>query len=149
MASLGAFACNDAIVKHVMLTLPEVQAVFLRGLLAVPLVSALSAYRRELFTPAASRDRRLIAVRCVMDAANSFSFLAAIHRGPMADVAVVLAVQPLLVMLGVPALTINSRSDRSVRDVIIHAVLFFFILRVSIVDLIFFYFPKSAVRLKV
>ena len=100
VASLGAFACNDAIVKHVMLTLPEVQAVFLRGLLAVPLVSALSAYRRELFTPAASRDRRLIAVRCVMDAANSFSFLAAIHRGPMADVAVVLAVQPLLVMLG-------------------------------------------------
>jgi len=100
VASLGAFACNDAIVKHVMLTLPEVQAVFLRGLLAVPLVSALSAYRRELFTPAASRDRRLIAARCVMDAANSFSFLAAIHRGPMADVAVVLAVQPLLVMLG-------------------------------------------------
>ena len=100
VASLGAFACNDAIVKHVMLTLPEVQAVFLRGLLAVPLVSALSAYRRELFTPAASRDRRLIAARCGMDAANSFSFLAAIHRGPMADVAVVLAVQPLLVMLG-------------------------------------------------
>ena len=100
VASLGAFACNDAIVKQVMLTLPEVQAVFLRGLVAVPLLSALSAYRRELFTPAAPRDRRLIAVRCVMDVANTFSFLAAIHRGPMADVAVVLAVQPLLVMLG-------------------------------------------------
>ena len=100
VASLGAFACNDAIVKQVMLTLPEVQAVFLRGLLAVPLLSVLSAYRRELFVPAALRDRRLIAVRCVMDVANTFSFLAAIHRGPMADVAVVLAVQPLLVMLG-------------------------------------------------
>ena len=100
VASLGAFACNDAIVKHVMLTLPEVQAVFLRGLLAVPLLSALSAYRRELFTPAAPRDRRLIALRCVVDVSNTFSFLAAIHRGPMADVAVVLAVQPLLVMLG-------------------------------------------------
>ena len=41
VASLGAFACNDAIVKHVMLTLPEVQAVFLRARAAVKAGKAL------------------------------------------------------------------------------------------------------------
>ena len=95
VATLGAFSCNDAIVKVVMMKLPEPQAVFLRGMLVVPLLSVVSASRGEICTPLEPRDRRLVAARCAMDVANTFAFLAAIHRGPMADVAVVLGVQPL------------------------------------------------------
>ena len=110
VATLGAFSCNDAIVKVVMMKLPEPQAVFLRGMLVVPLLSVVSASRGEICTPLEPRDRRLVAARCAMDVANTFAFLAAIHRGPMADVAVVLGVQPLLVMIGAAAV-LGERID--------------------------------------
>ena len=100
VATLGFFACNDALIKFVMQTLPELQAVFLRGLFVVPILAAAAARRKELWTRVEARHRRMLFGTCAASALNTYTFLGAIHRGPIADVAVVLALQPLLVMVG-------------------------------------------------
>ena len=112
VGTLGAFACNDGLIKLVMENVSELQAVAVRGLFVVPLLAAVSWRRKQLCVPMESRDARLIAGRCVCDVTNTFCFLAAIHRGPMATVAVVLAAQPLTVMAAV-AVCLGERIDRS------------------------------------
>ena len=110
VGTLGAFACNDGLIKLVMETVPELQAIFVRGLFVVPILSAAAWWRGCARLEA--HDARLVAARCVCDVANTFCFLAAIHRGPMAATAVVLAAQPLLVM-AVAALCFGERIARS------------------------------------
>ena len=101
VATLGAYATNDAILKLVMLNVPEGQAMAVRALIVVPLLAALSACRGELCTPTTSaRDWRLLLLRASCETVAAFCFLAAIHVGAMADVSVVISTQPLLVMLG-------------------------------------------------
>lgn len=100
VATLGAYATNDAILKLVMLNLPEAQAMAVRALIVVPLLAALSACRGELCTPTSARDWRLLLLRASCETMAAFCFLAAIHIGAMADVSVVISTQPLLVMLG-------------------------------------------------
>ena len=112
VGTLGAFACNDGLIKLVMQAVPEMQAVAVRGLFVVPLLTAVAWWRGQLCVRMEARDQRLVACRCVCDVTNTFCFLAAIHRGPMATIAVVLAAQPLTVMAAVAAF-LGERIDRS------------------------------------
>ncbi len=106
------FALNDAILKLIMLDFPQLTAVFVRGLMVVPLIAAVSLGRGELLRPIGSvAEWRLILSRCMCDLGTTLSFLAAIHAGPMADVAVILGAQPLCVMLGA-ALILGEGIDR-------------------------------------
>ena len=86
VAAYGSVAINDALIKLVMLRMPQLQAIFVRGFFVVPLLSTLALCRHELCLPIAKRERALILIRCVADISATFAFLAAIHRGPMADV---------------------------------------------------------------
>lgn len=112
VGTLGAFALNDGLIKLVMEAVPELPAVFLRGLFVVPLLVAVAWCQGHLCVRMEARDARLVACRCVCDVTNTFCFLAAIHRGPMATVAVVLAAQPLTVMAAV-AICLGERIDRA------------------------------------
>ena len=112
VAAYGSVAINDALIKLVMLRMPQLQAIFVRGFFVVPLLSTLALCRHELCLPIAKRERALILIRCVADISATFAFLAAIHRGPMADVAVILGAQPLCVMLGASS-CLGDRIDKA------------------------------------
>ena len=110
VAAYGAFALNDAILKLIMMTMPQVEAICLRGVLMTPLLALVAQARGELRGRIAASEARLLLSRCVCDLGSTFTFLAAIHAGPMADVAIILGTQPVLVMLGA-ALCLGDRID--------------------------------------
>lgn len=110
VAAYGAYALNDAIIKLVMITMPQVEAICLRGMLMTPLLALVAQGRGELCGHISRSEARLLLSRCVCDLGTTFTFLAAIHAGPMADVSVILGTQPLVVMLGA-ALCLGDRID--------------------------------------
>ena len=112
VAAYGCFAVNDALMKLVMLDLPQLQAIFFRGLIVVPLLALLATCRGELIGHISNVDRWMLVGRMLGDVATTFAVLGAIHSGPMADVAVILGAQPLCVMIGA-AVCLGERIDRA------------------------------------
>ena len=102
VSAMGCFAVNDAIMKLVMLSLPQLQSIFIRGIFVVPFLAMLSLLRREL-RPIHRIHWRQVVLRMVGDVGTTLCVLGALHSGPMADVAVILGAGPLCVMLGAAA----------------------------------------------
>ena len=107
----GCWAVNDAIMKMVMLRLPELQTIFIRGLFVVPLLALIAQSRGELLRPIDRINRRKVAGRVIGDIGTTWCVLAALHEGFLCDVAVILGAQPLWIMLGA-ASCLGERIDR-------------------------------------
>lgn len=99
MASMAAFAFNDAIFKTVATDLPLFQAIFIRGcfvtvgLLIAVLVTGQFQWRHS------GRDWKLIAARSVGDIGATVLFLTALFNAPIADVTAILQATPLVITL--------------------------------------------------
>lgn len=107
----GSWAVNDAVMKVVMQDLSELQTIFVRNTFVVPLLSLIAISRGELLRPIPRSERRKVLGRVLGDVFTTYSVLAAINSGHLADVAVILGAQPLLIMLGA-ATCLGERIDR-------------------------------------
>ena len=107
----GAWAMNDALMKLVMLTVPELQTIFIRGLFVVPLLALIAQSRGELLRPIDRSNGRKVVGRIIGDIGTTYCVLAALHNGFLADVAVILGAQPLWIMLGA-AVCLGETIDR-------------------------------------
>lgn len=107
----GCWAVNDALMKLVMRSLPELQTVFIRNLFVTPLLALIALSRGELLLAIAKSERWKVLGRVLGDVFTTYFVLAAIHGGHLANVAVILGAQPLLIMLGA-ATCLGERVDR-------------------------------------
>lgn len=99
LAAMAAFVVNDAMMKLAATDLPTGQVIFLRGLIIVPVLTALmlaSATRTTLemlYHPG-------ILARCVAEVAAAIIYLSALFHMPIADCTAILQFTPLALTAG-------------------------------------------------
>jgi drug/metabolite transporter (DMT)-like permease len=99
MLSMAGFAFNDAMIKLSSADLALFQAIFLRGLFATALITALALRMGAFRHRPAARDRRIVALRSLAEVGSTFFFLGALFNMPIADATAILQSLPLAVTL--------------------------------------------------
>lgn len=89
------FAINDALMKLIVAGVSLYQALFIRGLMVMPLIIGLAYYSQQIKLNLSSKARRFLYQRSLLEAALSFFMLNALANLPLAVVVVVLQVAPL------------------------------------------------------
>lgn len=111
-AGMGIFAVSDATMKVLGAEMPLFQAMALRGL-GVTLALALMAWGRGArWAHAGPRDRRLMAVRALLEAGAAWTYLEALMHMPVANVSAVFQASPLM-MVAAGALLLGERVGRA------------------------------------
>ena len=99
MLSMAGFVLNDTLVKLVSVDMALYQTVFLRGIIATVLISAL-AWQRGAFTYKPTRhDVKIITIRTFAEMGATFCFLTALFNMPLASATAILQSLPLAVTL--------------------------------------------------
>ena len=93
------FVFNDALMKWLFAEMSIYQAIFLRGLITVPLMAAMAWRQGSLLLRLQSRDRRLVAVRVTAEVGATVGFLTALAHMPLANVTAILQALPLTVTM--------------------------------------------------
>jgi drug/metabolite transporter (DMT)-like permease len=95
-AAMAVFIVNDAFVKIAARDWSAAQIMAMRGVFAVLLMAAISAWFREL---GRWRDllRPLVAGRCLLEGFIAFTYISALAVMPIADVTAILLLSPLLI----------------------------------------------------
>ena len=94
-----AFVLNDGLMKWLFAEMSIYQAIFLRGVVTVPLMAAIAWRQGSLILRLASRDRRLVAVRVTAEVGATVGFLTALAHMPLANVTAMLQALPLTVTM--------------------------------------------------
>ena len=97
--SMLAFVLNDGLMKAVFDTMSIYQAIFLRGLITVPLIALLAWQKSALIVSIAPRDRLLVTLRVAAEVGATVGFLTALKHMPLANVTAILQVLPLTVTM--------------------------------------------------
>jgi len=97
--SMLAFVLNDGLMKALFADMSIYQAIFLRGVITVPLIAALAWQQGNLLFRLAQRDRGLVAVRVTAEVGATVGFLTALKYMPLANVTAILQVLPLTVTM--------------------------------------------------
>ena len=95
--SMLAFVLNDGLMKAVFDSMSIYQAIFLRGLITVPLIALLAWHKGTLIVSIAPRDRLLVTLRMAAEVGATVGFLTALKHMPLANVTAILQVLPLTV----------------------------------------------------
>ena len=98
--SMAGFTLNDTMMKLVIDTVPLFQAVFLRGVLTVILLTVVVAYLGGLRVSIPKGDRARVAWRTVFEIGAMVTFLTALIHMPIANATAILAALPLAVTVG-------------------------------------------------
>lgn len=98
-ASMTAFTVNDTFLKLLGQDLPLFQILFLRSVGVVICLGVIGIWTGALRLPPKMRDRRLIAMRSVAEAAAAWFFITALFHMPIANVSAILQALPLTVTL--------------------------------------------------
>lgn len=98
-ASMAAFTFNDACMKAATQALPLMQAIAIRGTLAVALLLVFARFAGGLRFPAARRDRLLLALRTLAEVFATLSFLGALMHMPLANLSAIMQALPLAITL--------------------------------------------------
>ena len=93
--SMLAFVLNDGLMKAVFDSMSIYQAIFLRGLITVPLIALLAWHKGALIVSVAPRNRLLVTLRVAAEVGATVSFLTALKHMPLANVTAILQVLPL------------------------------------------------------
>jgi drug/metabolite transporter (DMT)-like permease len=96
LAAMAAFIFNDTCVKLASENLPTGQIIFLRGLIATPLVLLLAWHRGALVRPAVLLHRSLF-WRTIGEMSATVLYLGALFHMPIANTNAILQTTPLLV----------------------------------------------------
>ena len=97
--SMLAFVLNDGLMKAVFDSMSIYQAIFLRGLITVPLIALLAWQKGALIVSIAPRDRLLMMLRVAAEVGATVGFLTALKHMPLANVTAILQVLPLTVTM--------------------------------------------------
>ena len=97
--SMLAFVLNDGLMKAVFDSMSIYQAIFLRGLITVPLIALLAWHKSALIVSIAPRDRLLVTLRVAAEVGATVGFLTALKHMPLANVTAILQVLPLTVTM--------------------------------------------------
>jgi drug/metabolite transporter (DMT)-like permease len=97
--SMLAFVLNDGLMKAVFDSMSIYQAIFLRGLITVPLIALLAWHQGALIVSIARRDRLLVTLRVAAEVGATVGFLTALKHMPLANVTAILQVLPLTVTM--------------------------------------------------
>jgi len=92
---MAGYTVNDALVKLVTQSYPVGEAIFIRGILTTVLLGAIIAAAGLLADMRRAGDRHVVA-RAIADGLASVLYILALARMPMADLAAVLLLTPLL-----------------------------------------------------
>ena len=96
LACMSAYSVNDALVKQILVSHPVGEVIFVRGVMACTIIGALAFGLGHGHQLRAAMDR-VLAMRSVYDGLSTFCFIAALSQMPMASVAAVLQIAPLLI----------------------------------------------------
>ena len=94
-----AFVTNDALMKFLFADMSVFQAMFLRGMLAVPLIGAVACYQNSLSVRLSKADIGILLVRGAAQIGMAACFLLALSHMPMANVAAVMQAVPLALIM--------------------------------------------------
>ena len=97
--SMLAFVLNDGLMKAVFDSMSIYQAIFLRGLITVPLIALLAWHQGALIVSIARRDRLLVTLRVAAEIGATVGFLTALKHMPLANVTAILQALPLTVTM--------------------------------------------------
>ena len=95
-----AFTTNDSLIKLASQTLPLSQAMLIRGVMILALLSLVA--RRDggvLWWPHAARDRLVLAARAAAEVGSTVLYLKALQSMPLGTLVAILQSLPLLIML--------------------------------------------------
>ena len=95
MAAMAGFILNDTFVKLASEELPTGQIIFLRGVLATPLVLLL-AWRWGAFARLSALRDRFVAWRTVGEMGSTALYLTALFNMPLTNVTAILQIVPLI-----------------------------------------------------
>ena len=99
MAGMAAFTLNDTLMKLLSAELPLFQALFLRGVFTTLAFYLIARRMGVLRLHLAGRDRWLIALRVLAEAAAAWFFLTALFNMPLANLTAILQALPLTITL--------------------------------------------------
>ena len=97
--SMLAFVLNDGLMKALFADMSIYQAIFLRGLITVPLIALLAWHKGALIVRIAPRNRLLVTLRVAAEVGATVGFLTALKHMPLANVTAILQVLPLTVTM--------------------------------------------------
>ena len=93
------FVSNDAVMKLMFQSVSVEQGIFVRGLLAVPLIVIIAYLRKNLFVRLDRCDWLIVIVRSGAELAATVTFLTALAHMPLANVTAILQALPLTVTM--------------------------------------------------
>ena len=97
--SMLAFVSNDGLMKLLFVEMSIYQAIFLRGVVTVPLIALLAWQQGALIVGLSPRDRKLVTIRVLAEVGATVGFLTALKHMPLANVTAILQVLPLTVTM--------------------------------------------------
>lgn len=98
-ASMLAFVLNDGMMKYLFADMTIYQAVFLRGVLTIPIIALIAIYRRQLLVRISWRDGKIVIMRVAGEVGATVLFLTALANMPLANVTAILQALPLAVTM--------------------------------------------------
>ena len=98
--SMLAFVLNDGLMKILFADWSIYQAIFLRGILTIPLMLFFAWKAKQLVVKLSSSDWKLIVIRTASEVGAAIFFLSALAHMPLANVTAILQVLPLAVTKG-------------------------------------------------
>ncbi|NNK78383.1 MAG: DMT family transporter [Litoreibacter sp.] len=99
LGSMTAFTVNDACMKALSDELPLFQALLLRSVAVTAALVILAASKGAFNYSLSRRDKRLIALRSLVEVGAAFFFISALFNMPIANVTAILQALPLTVTL--------------------------------------------------
>ena len=98
--SMLAFVLNDGLMKILFADWSIYQAIFLRGILTIPLMLFFAWKAKQLFVKLSPCDWKFIIIRTGSEVGAAIFFLSALAHMPLANVTAILQVLPLAVTMG-------------------------------------------------
>ncbi|ADE40621.1 hypothetical protein SAR116_2378 [Candidatus Puniceispirillum marinum IMCC1322] len=97
--SVLCFTANDTMMKFLFGDIPLFQAVLLRGLLCLPVITYMAHRRAQLFVRATRHDMSIVLIRAGAEVAATICFLTALANMPLANTIAILQTLPMSVTM--------------------------------------------------
>ena len=94
-----AFVVNDAFMKFLFIDISIYQAIFLRGVITIPMLALMAVYRNQLTFSVNKSDWKYIWLRVAGEVGAAVFFLSALAQIPLANVTAILQAVPLTVTM--------------------------------------------------
>ena len=94
-----AFVVNDAFMKFLFIDISIYQAIFLRGVITIPMLALMAVYRNQITFSVNKSDWKYIWLRVAGEVGDAVFFLSALAQIPLANVTAILQAVPLTVTM--------------------------------------------------